>query len=315
MATLTYPEGAGLAPSTDTSGATQSPSLKRISWSAIFAGVTVAVAVQLLLSLLGAGIGLGLIDPMSGGTPGAGSLGLGTGLWWLASNLLALVAGGYTAAWLAGNTLRFDGMLHGIVTWGVTLLLTFYLLTTALGGVIGGAFNMIGGVTSGAASAAGEGLKAAAPQVAAMTSITPDQMLEQAKAYLQPANSDPATMTAEAAQKELAMAVPKLAAGGDEAKQARERVIAIMAAQLKISPDDAARRFDEAQAQLTATRDEAVQTAKAAADQTASAASTAAFLAFAALLLGGAAAAVGGSMAVQRRVTFVEPISRSQLRT
>ena len=159
MATMTYPEGAGLAPAIDTTGATQSPSVKRISWSAIFAGVTVAVAVQLVLSLLGAGIGLGLIEPMSSGTPEAGSLGLGTGLWWLVSNLLALGAGGYTAAWLAGNTLRFDGMLHGIVTWGVTLLLTFYLLTTAIGGLIGGAFSMVGGVTSGAASAAGEGLE------------------------------------------------------------------------------------------------------------------------------------------------------------
>ena len=55
----------------------------------------------------------------------AGSFGIGAGLWWLVSNLLALVAGGYVAAWLAGNTLRFDGVLHGVVTWGITLLLTF----------------------------------------------------------------------------------------------------------------------------------------------------------------------------------------------
>ena len=110
------------------------------------------------------------------------------------------------------------------------------------------------------------------------------------------------------------MAMPKLAAGGAQAEQARERVIAIMAAQLQISPADAATRFDEAQAQLTAARDEAVQTAKAAADQTASAASTAAFLAFAALLLGSAAAAVGGSMAVQRRIAFVAPVGRTPVR-
>ena len=215
MATVTYPEGAASALSNPTTGEVQSPSVKRISWSAILAGVTVAVAVQLALSLLGAGIGFGLVDPLAGDTPGAGSFGLGAGLWWLVSNLLALAAGGYTAAWLAGNTLRFDGMLHGIVTWGVTLLLTFYLLTTAIGGLIGGAFGMVGEVASGATSAAGEGLRAAAPQVAAMTNVTPDQMLEQAKAYLQPANPDPAAMTPEAAQKELAMAVPKLAAGGD----------------------------------------------------------------------------------------------------
>ena len=205
-------------------GELQSPSVQRISWSAIFAGVVVAVAVQLLLSMLGVGIGLGLVEPMAGDTPGAGSFGIGAGLWWLVSNLLALVAGGYVAAWLAGNTLRFDGMLHGVVTWGITLLLTFYLLGSAIGGIIGGAFGMIGGAASGAASVAGEGLKAAAPQVG-LANVTPDQILDQAKAYLQPANPDPASLTAEAAQKEIATAMPKLLAGGDQAKQARERIV------------------------------------------------------------------------------------------
>ncbi len=312
MATATYPERAVSAPANLTTGEAQSPSVERISWSAILAGVTVAVAAQLVLSLLGAGIGFGLVDPLAGDTPSAGSFGIGAGLWWLVSNLLALAAGGYTAAWLAGNTLRFDGMLHGVVTWGVTLLLTFYLLTTALGGLIGGAFTVVGGVTSGAASAAGEGIRAAAPQVAAMTGVTPEQMLEQAKSYLKPANADPAGLTPAAAQQELAMALPKLTAGGDEATQARERIVAIMAAQLQISPSDAAERFDEAQARIAKTADEAMQTAKVAADQTASAASSAAFLGFLALVLGGAAAALGGSFAVQRRVAFIEPIGRNR---
>ena len=304
-------EGRGAAAS-DTAGELQSPAVQRISWSAIFAGVVVAVAVQLLLSMLGVGIGLGLVEPMAGDTPGAGSFGIGAGLWWLVSNLLALVAGGYVAAWLAGNTLRFDGMLHGVVTWGITLLLTFYLLGSAIGGIIGGAFGMIGGAASGAASVAGEGLKAAAPQVG-LGNVTPDQILDQAKSYLQPANPDPASLTAEAAQQEIATAMPKLLAGGEQAKQARERIVAIMAAQLKISPEDAAKRFDEAQAQLTQAKDQAVQTAKAAADQTASAASKASVLAFIALVLGAAAAAFGGSLAVQRRVAFVQPIGHGRI--
>ena len=182
MATATYSEGR--SPASSATGEVQSPSVQRISWSAIFAGVVVAVAVQLLLSMLGVGIGLGLVEPMAGDTPGAGSFGIGAGLWWLISNLLALAAGGYVAAWLAGNTLRFDGMLHGIVTWGITLLLTFYLLGSAVGGIIGGAFGLIGGAASGAASVASEGLKAAAPQMG-LGSVTPDQILDQAKAYLQ----------------------------------------------------------------------------------------------------------------------------------
>ena len=301
----------GRSPASAT-GELQSPAVQRISWSAIFAGVVVAVALQLLLSMLGVGIGLGLVEPMAGGTPGAGSFGIGAGLWWLISNLLALAAGGYVAAWLAGNTLRFDGMLHGVVTWGITLLLTFYLLGSAIGGIIGGAFGMIGGAASGAASVASEGLKAAAPQMG-LGGVTPDQLLDQAKAYLQPANPDPASMTADAAQQEIATAMPKLLAAGEQAKQARERIVAIMAAQLRISPEDAAKRFDEAQAQLTQARDQAVQTTKAAADRTARTASKASVLAFIALVLGAAAAAFGGSLAVQRRVAFVQPLGHSRI--
>jgi hypothetical protein len=117
-------------------------------------------------------------------------------------------------------------------------------------------------------------------------------------------------MTPEAAQKELVMAMPKLAAGGDQATQARERIITIMAVQLRISPDNAAKRFDAAQAQVTGVMDEAMQTAKVAADTTASAASKAAFLVFVALVLGAAAAAFGGSLAVPRRVAFIDPTGR-----
>jgi hypothetical protein len=52
---------------------------RRISWAAIFGGVILVVAVQLLLSLLGAGIGLGTVDTNAGSTPTASSLGVTTG--------------------------------------------------------------------------------------------------------------------------------------------------------------------------------------------------------------------------------------------
>ena len=297
MARATYPDRP-LSGSVGVPDDAQSPAVKRVSWAAIFAGVVVAIAVQLLLALLGAGIGLGMIEPASGGTPEAGSLGIGAGLWWLVSTLIALVAGGYTAAWLAGNTLRFDGVLHGIVTWGVTLLLTFYLLTTALGSLIGGAFGMVGSVASTAASAAGQGIQAAAPQVAA--NVSPEAMVDQARALLRP-SGDPALLTPEDARAEIARLLPQLAGDGQAAEQARNRVVDIMAAQIGIPREEAQARLEELQTQFEQTRDSAVETATTAAEETASGASTASYLAFAALLLGAVAAAVGGSMAVQRR--------------
>ena len=87
---------------------------RRISWAAIFGGVILVVAVQLLLSLLGAGIGLGTVNTNLGSTPTASSLSIGAGVWWVVSSCVALGLGGYVAAWLAVIEIRFDGVLHGL---------------------------------------------------------------------------------------------------------------------------------------------------------------------------------------------------------
>ena len=117
---------------------------RRISWAAIFGGVILVVVVQLLLSTLGAGIGLGTVNVNAGTTPDASSLGIGADIWWVISSCIALFFGGYVAAWLAGIEIRFDGVLHGLVTWGIATLLTIYLLTSAIGGIIGGGFSALG---------------------------------------------------------------------------------------------------------------------------------------------------------------------------
>ncbi|WIM09236.1 hypothetical protein [Enhydrobacter sp.] len=269
--------------------------VKRVSWPAIFSGVVLVLAVEVLLDMLGAGIGLGLVNP-GGDTPDARGLGIGAGLWWFASTVIALLFGCYVAARLAGVATRFDGALHGLVIWGLALLITIYLLSTAVGSVIGGAFTLVGDTVS----AAGKGLAAAAPQVAQAAGVTPEMVQRQAEAYLQPTNPDPATMSPQDAQKEIARAIPDLGAGGARADQARDRIVTIMAGQLKIGKEEAAQRFDEAQARLVQTRDSTVRTARNVADRGAAAASRASLWAFAALLIGAIAAAIGGALASPR---------------
>ena len=87
----------------------------RFSWGAIFAGVVIAVAVQLVLGILGAGIGLTMVDPVAGTTPGATGFGIVAGLYWLVTTILALGLGGYAAARVAGVQERFDAVAHGLV--------------------------------------------------------------------------------------------------------------------------------------------------------------------------------------------------------
>ncbi len=279
---------------------------RRISWAAIFGGVILVVAVQLLLSMLGAGIGLGTINTNAGTTPDASSLGIGAGVWWVVSSMIALAFGGYVSAWLAGIELRWDGVLHGLITWGIATLLTIYLLSSAVGGIIGGGFSALGSV----ASAAGSGVKDAAQPLAQAAGVSPDVLQQQAQAYLKPTSPDPATMTPQDAQKEVATNLVTYAKGGPDAAAAKDRVINIMAAQQHVGRDQAAKQFDDAQAKLQQTKDQAVQTAKNAADASATAASKTSFAAFGDLLLGLIAAAVGGSLAVQRRLQITQRVVR-----
>ncbi|MGI9114383.1 MAG: hypothetical protein DLM52_08340 [Chthoniobacterales bacterium] len=111
----------------------------RISWGAIFAGAIIALATQLVLTLIGMAIGLATVSPATGGTPSGTALGVGATVWLLLSSLISLFLGGYISARLGGT---FNGWLHGLTTWGVVTMLTIMLLTTAAGGLIGAASGL-----------------------------------------------------------------------------------------------------------------------------------------------------------------------------
>ncbi|WP_426263203.1 hypothetical protein [Sphingomonas sp. PWP1-2] len=270
----------------------------RISWGAIFAGVVLAIAIQLVLGILGTGIGLSLVNPVEGTTPGATGLGIGAGLYWIVTTVIALGAGGYAAARVAGVHDRFDGLVHGLVVWGVTLILTLYLLTSAVGGIIGGAFRTVGAV----AGAAGSGIGAAAPKVADVAGVDTSDVRNEAAAYLSTAPSDPAQMTPEQAQKEIAKQLPALARGGTDGSQAESRIVDIVAAQRKISRPEAQAQVTQAKAQFVKTKNDAISTAKSATDTAAGVAAGTSFMLVIALLIGAGAAGFGATTATRRRL-------------
>lgn len=111
----------------------------RVSWGAIFSGAVLALAIQLVLTLIGVAVGLATLDPATGNSPSASALGSGAAIWWAVSSLISLFAGGYIAARLGGT---FNGWLHGLTTWGTVTMLTIVLLTTAAGRLIGSASGL-----------------------------------------------------------------------------------------------------------------------------------------------------------------------------
>jgi hypothetical protein len=304
--------------------------IKRISWGAVFAGVVVAMVLQLALSLLGFGIGVGTIDPVEERDPMSG-LGTGALIWWVVTMLLSLFAGGWVAGRLAGMPTTFDSILHGILTWSLFTLLTFYLLTTALGRVISG----VGGIVGETLSLAGRGIEAAAPQVAGAVQdeleergITTETLKREArtilrqtgKPELQPENLEQearqAGRTAQEGAGEAAAdpqaagstfdeVMDRLYGRGQDVASAADREAAVNVimertgksrAEANEIVDNWANTYEQAKAQYKETRAEVGARAREVGGDVASAVSRAAIYAFFGLLLGAIAAGVGGKL-------------------
>lgn len=122
-----------------------------------------ALVTQLILNMLGIGIGAATIDPINtGNTPSATSFSIGAGLWWTLSGIIAALAGGYAAGRLSGRPKESTAGWHGLTTWALTTLIIFYLLTSAVGGILGGAYRTLAGALGGIAQTVGSTAQTAA---------------------------------------------------------------------------------------------------------------------------------------------------------
>lgn len=119
----------------------------RISWGAIFAGVSLLFALSWLLLLLGTAIGVGIADATDLSAIGDG-LGIGAILWILVSTIFSAFAGGMLAAKLAGTVDDRIGALHGLTVWSVGMLLIVVMGAAGIGGVV----NAVSGAVSSASS-------------------------------------------------------------------------------------------------------------------------------------------------------------------
>ena len=114
----------------------------RIKWGAVCSGAAVGLALQMVLTLAGLGIGAWAID-LHEEHP-AEALPLGPVAWTGLSILISSFVGGYLAARLSGSPERGDGVYHGVVVWGVNWLVLACLTTTAMATMIGGTFSLLG---------------------------------------------------------------------------------------------------------------------------------------------------------------------------
>ncbi|MHB2267963.1 PhnA-like protein [Aliihoeflea sp. PC F10.4] len=259
--------------------------LNKVSWGAIFAGVVVALVVQVLLTMLGVGIGIATLDPGTSDNPAASTFSIVAGIWYVVSGIIAAFAGGYIAARMSGKIVPTTGALHGLTTWAFTTLLVLYFLTSTVGALVGGAF-------SGIASAVG-----GAGQVVAQTAapiIANSNPLDALDSQIRATGTDPEALNAAAVN-----AMRNLVTGNAaDAEAARTQAAQALATARGIPLEQATQQVAEMERQYNAAVESAKQQAIEAADATASVVSTGAILAFVALILGAIAGWLGGRSGV-----------------
>ncbi|AHM61327.1 hypothetical protein D770_15365 [Flammeovirgaceae bacterium 311] len=298
---------------------------KRISWGAIIAGALVAIVVMLLLNLLGIGIGLASVNPAEESNPFSG-LGTGALIWWVVSNLIAIFAGGYVAGRLAGIPLRTTSTLHGILAWSLYTLVSFWILTTAVGSLISGVGSVLSSTISSAASGVSAVAKAGQEQLGEQTaSISFGEVQREVRQVLRDTGNPAlqpdsiertATGSAQNARQTLrnesyvsdedlnGIVQDVLYRGGKIVDNInREDVVNVVVERTNLSRQEAnnvadviVRKHQEAKENWKEFKAETEEEARVKGQQVANSASKAAIWSFVALLLGAVVAGVGGGV-------------------
>jgi len=275
--------------------------VNQVSWGAVFAGAAIALVIQIILNMVGIGVGLSTIDMATGDTPSAGSLSIGAGAWWVISGIVAAAIGGYIAGRLSGKASRSTTAYHGLIAWAVSTLVVVYLLSSAASGLVGGALSTASSALGGAGKAVGGSvqtvLQSAAPSLNNMSD--PMAAIEN-KIRSSSGNQDPAAL------RDTAATAVRAALSGDPAQQAAatDKAADALAKAQNIPSDQAKQQVEQYQQQYRQTVGLAKERTKQAADSTAKTVSRGALFGAVALLLGALAAFfAGGASAVPPTVT------------
>lgn len=273
------------------------------SWSAIFAGLVAAIALQVLFMMLGAGLGFALYSPLTDENPIA-ELGTGAVIIQGISAVLSLWFGGWVAGRFTPRGARSTAWLHGFCVWCSATVAGVLFVSVGAGWALGDLAKLVGGglslagqpaaaVASGATDLAKDALKQSGDT---LTSFTDEALGNRPE--------DAARSGTVRAKREVGMALARFFNPIQEASQADNRAALVRALvdHAGLSPADAERTvtewtatYDQLKADLLATKDAAEAKAREAAETAANALAVFSLCAFAGFLLGAVAASCGGN--------------------
>jgi len=111
-----------------------------VRWGPIWAGLLLALAIQLVLGMIGLAVALSAYDPLA---PNFAERVAGTmSIWTAVSALIALFVGGFVAGRMAAVLGLRNGLVQGSVVWALALVIGIVFSALGVAGLLGAAMNV-----------------------------------------------------------------------------------------------------------------------------------------------------------------------------
>lgn len=282
-------------------------SSRRVSWGAIAAGTSAALALQVLLMMLGAGLGFAIYDPLTDSNPIA-ELGAGAAIVQGISAVLSLWLGGWVAGRLTPPRIRATGWLHGFSVWCAATVAGVLFVSAGAGWILGDLSKLVGGGLSLAgkpAAAVAGGAADMAKDALKQSGDTLGSFVEEAVAGR---SSGSASNTSIRAKREVGLAIARLFNPAQQASLRDNRAAAVKALVDHAGMNEATAErtvtewtasYDRLKADLLVVKNAAEAKAREVADKAAKALAMLSLGYFVGFLLGAIAAGYGGSHGAQ----------------
>jgi hypothetical protein len=119
-----------------------------ISWNAVLAGALAGFAVTLIMTTLGAAIGVTVADSANTNRAEAGALGGAALGWWVLTVAMAGIVGGAIVARTTPRDVTYSAVINGTLAWVTGVIIFLVLLAVGAGSIIGGLSSGIGAVAA-----------------------------------------------------------------------------------------------------------------------------------------------------------------------
>lgn len=259
---------------------------RRISWGAIFAGVLIAIIIQVTMNVLGLAVGSAVVDPTEASNPIGPVFSTGAVIWIASSTLIGIFAGGFVSAHLAGVPDELDAVLHGLLTWALGTVLIFFMLSTTASSVLSGVSTLV----AEGIGLIGANVEEVAPEVLEAFDVR-DTLIASIEEEVGEVDGVNSTNT------ELILAVATLAqmdAESENINESRQVAIDLLVEQTELTPAEARSTVDDWEEQYRRAIANADEVAEEAAANFADALAATSGILFLTLIVGAFAGGAGG---------------------